>query len=123
LQLDVDVNAGNGAFIYLESNLGDLTEKVIHARVLLESGSGVSAKVYAQTGPETTNSSSGFARPARGFMGRRRRSGTPDHRPRVRRGSSLGYDEIDAGGGGSFETGFVEPQLEVFHSFETTRVC
>lgn len=50
LELDATVNDPSNARIYLEPSDGDLTGKVIYARVFLETGAGAFAKVYVQTG-------------------------------------------------------------------------
>ena len=50
LELDATVNDPANARIYLEPSNGDLTGKVIYARVFLETGAGAFAKAYLQTG-------------------------------------------------------------------------
>jgi hypothetical protein len=51
LEIDATVSGGfNNVRIYLEQSPSDLSGKVVYARVFLESGAGVSAKVFAQTG-------------------------------------------------------------------------
>ena len=50
LELDATVNDPSNARIYLEPSNGDLTGKVIYARVFLETGAGAFAKAYVQTG-------------------------------------------------------------------------
>jgi hypothetical protein len=49
LQLDVTIS-DQGVRTYIDQNLGDLSAKVIYARVFLESGSGITAKVFVQMG-------------------------------------------------------------------------
>ena len=51
LEIDATVaNGVNNVRVYLDQSPSDLTGKVLYARVFLASGSGVSAKVFVQTG-------------------------------------------------------------------------